>query len=87
MDVRALLDVHLAFANQHSPPEDVHALDVTGLLGEDVSFFSMRENDELLGVGALKQLDDGHAEIKSMHTAEAARKRVSAEPSSATSSV
>jgi putative acetyltransferase len=74
-DVRALLAVHLAFAQQHSPPEDVHALDVTGLLAENVSFFSIRVDGELLGVGALKQLDEVHAELKSMHTAEAARGR------------
>jgi putative acetyltransferase len=36
LDVQALLEVHLAFANEHSPPEDVHALDVSGLLGENV---------------------------------------------------
>ncbi len=74
-DVRALLDAHLTFANRHSPPEDVHALDVTGLLAENVSFFSIREDGELLGVGALKQLDEFHAELKSMHTAEPARGR------------
>jgi len=74
-DVRALLGVHLAFANEHSPPEDVHALDVSGLLAVNVSFFSIRVNGELLGVGALKQLDEAHAELKSMHTAEAARRR------------
>jgi putative acetyltransferase len=74
-DVRALLTAHLAFANEHSPPEDVHALDVSGLLSPDVSFFSAREQGQLLGVGALKQLDALHAEIKSMHTAQAARGR------------
>jgi putative acetyltransferase len=74
-DVRALLDAHLAFASRHSPPEDVHALDGTGLLGEAVLFFSIREDGRLVGVGALKQLDGVHAELKSMHTAEAARGR------------
>jgi putative acetyltransferase len=54
-------------------PKDVHALDVTGLLAPNVSFFSVRRGGELLGVGALKQLDPSHAEIKSMHTASAAR--------------
>jgi putative acetyltransferase len=74
-DVRDLLERHLAFANEHSPPEDVHALDANGLLDPAVSFFSFRLNGELLGVGALKQLDGDHAELKSMHTAEAARGR------------
>lgn len=73
--VRALLDRHLAFATEHSPPEDVHALDIQGLLAENVSFFSIREHGLLLGIGALKQLDRIHAEIKSMHTADEARGR------------
>jgi putative acetyltransferase len=74
-DVRKLLERHLGFANEHSPPEDVHALDVTGLLDPAVAFFSFRLDGEVLAVGALKQLDRHHAELKSMHTAEAARRR------------
>ncbi len=74
-DVRALLERHLAFANEHTPPEDVHALDLDGLLDPAVTFFSLRVDGELLGIGAIKQLDDDHAELKSMHTAEAARGR------------
>jgi putative acetyltransferase len=74
-DVRALLAAHLAFADAHSPPQDVHALDVAGLLAARVSFFSIRAAGSLLGVGALRQLDPRHAEIKSMHTAAAARGR------------
>jgi putative acetyltransferase len=74
-DVEALLAAHLAFAREHSPPEDVHALDAAELLVDDVSFFSIRADGELLGVGALKQLDRDHAELKSMHTAVSARGR------------
>ncbi|MBA2516215.1 MAG: GNAT family N-acetyltransferase [Solirubrobacterales bacterium] len=74
-DVRALLERHLAFANSHSPPEDVHALDVDALLDPAVTFFSFRLGDELLGVAALKRLDESHAELKSMHTAQGARGR------------
>jgi putative acetyltransferase len=74
-DVRALLETHLAFARRHSPPEDVHALGVPGLQAENVSFFSVRDDGVLLGVGALKELDPAHGEIKSMHTLEAARGR------------
>jgi len=74
-DVRALLATHLAFAHQHSPPEDVHALDVDRLLDPAVTFFSYREDGRLLAVGALRRMDDGHAEIKSMHTASEARGR------------
>jgi putative acetyltransferase len=74
-DVRALLDRHMAAMLAATPPEHAFALDVDGLLDPAVTFFSYRADRELLGVGALKQLDPGHAEIKSMHTAVAARGR------------
>lgn len=74
-DVRELLGRHLEFANLHSPPEHIHALDIEGLLDPAVTFFSLRRGGELLAVAALKQLDPRHAEVKSMHTAQAARGR------------
>ncbi|MGH3389906.1 MAG: GNAT family N-acetyltransferase [Actinomadura sp.] len=74
-DVRGLLERHLVFVNAQSPPEDVHALDVDGLLDPAVTFVSFRLAGELLGVGALKRLDERHAELKSMHTVRAARGR------------
>ena len=72
-DVRVLLEGHLAFADAHSPAEDVHALDLDGLLDPAVTFFAARCDGRLLGVGALRVLDVGHAELKSMHTAAAER--------------
>jgi putative acetyltransferase len=72
-DVSALLERHLAFASDHSPPEDVHALDLDGLLHPSVTLFSARRDRQLLAIGALKQLDETHGELKSMHTVEAAR--------------
>ena len=74
-DVRELLERHLAYANAHTVPDEVYALDVDELLDPAVSFFSYRVDGELLGVAALKRIDAAHAEIKSMHTAEAARGR------------
>jgi putative acetyltransferase len=74
-DVRELLERHLAYARAHTAPEDVFALDVEALVDPAVTFFSYRADGELLGVGALRRLDARHAEIKSMHTAEAARGR------------
>ena len=75
-DVRRLLAAHLDFAHENSPPEDVYALDVEGLRAPDIAFFSARTDDgEVLAVGALRQLDPEHAEIKSMHTAAASRGR------------
>lgn len=72
-DVRRLLATHLTFARAPTPPEDAHALDVDGLCGPAVTFFSFRRDGALLAVGALQRLDSDHAEVKSMHTAEAAR--------------
>jgi putative acetyltransferase len=66
---------HLDFAYSHSGAEHVHALSTDGLLDPAIAFFSYREGGQLLAVGALKQLEPGHAEIKSMHTAEVARGR------------
>ena len=74
-DVRSLLKRHLTFALSTTPPEHSFALDVDGLLDPAITFFSVRAGGELLGIGAIKQLDHGHAEIKSMHTAQAARGR------------
>jgi putative acetyltransferase len=74
-DVQELLERHLAFARQVTPPEGVHALGIDGLADPSVTFFSARarRDGRLLGIGALRQLDDAHAELKSMHTAQAAR--------------
>jgi putative acetyltransferase len=74
-DVRALLSRHLEFARATTRPEEVFALDVDGLTEPSVTFFSYRVDGHLLGVAALKHLDDEHAEIKSMHTASEARGR------------
>ena len=74
-DVRDLLQRHLTFARSVTPPEDAHALDLEGLLDPAILFFSYRAGGELLAIGALRHLDDEHAEVKSMHTVEAARGR------------
>jgi putative acetyltransferase len=73
-DIVALLERHLAFAHEHTPPEDVHALDLAGLLDPAVTFFSARRDGELLAIGAIKELDPRHGELKSMHTSAAVRR-------------
>jgi putative acetyltransferase len=72
-DVRELLEAHLAFTRRSSPAEAVHALEADGLTEPGVTLFSYRRDGAVLGLAALRELDPGHAEIKSMHTAEAAR--------------
>jgi putative acetyltransferase len=74
-DVRAVLERHLVSVHAPVPPEDRHAFDVDGLADPAVSFYGLRVDGELLAVGALHALDTDHAELKSMHTIEAARGR------------
>jgi len=70
-EVAGLLDEHLDGMHEHSPPESVHALDLRRLRGPDVTFWTAWEGNELLGCGALQELDTSHGEIKSMRTAHA----------------
>ena len=74
-DIAALLDEHLRNMYELSPPESVHALDVVGLRAPDITFWSVRDGDLLLGCGALRQLSPDHGEIKSMRTPAALRRR------------
>lgn len=74
-DVKALLQAHLEFCQSVTPPESVYALDVERLRQPGITVFAAREGGELLGVGALRILEPDHAELKSMHTAQAARGR------------
>lgn len=70
-----LLQIHLDAMHAQSPPESTHALDLNELRGPDLSFWSVWQGETLLAVGAMKRLSDHHGEIKSMHTAQAARGR------------
>lgn len=72
-DVVALLVRHLDFARATTRPEFVFALDVEGLGAPAITFLTARRDGVLLGVGALKELDHQHGELKSMHTAVEAR--------------
>ena len=72
-DVRDLLSQHLAVMASHSPPENIFALNVGGLLDPAVTLYSYRRDGDLLAIGALKHLGARHGELKSMHTAAAAR--------------
>ena len=74
-DVRELVSRHLDFAMSLSPPENVFALDASGLVDPAVTFYSCRRGGGLLAIGALKHLGDYHGELKSMHTARAARRQ------------
>lgn len=73
--VQALLATHLAKARAATAEGFAFALDLSGLRVPEIRFFGAWDGPALLGVGALKRLAPDHGEVKSMHTAEAARRR------------
>ena len=69
--ILALLNEHLANMHELSPPESVHALDVSKLQSPDITFWTVWDESAapvLLGCGALKELTPDHGEVKSMRT-------------------
>ncbi|SFE63536.1 putative acetyltransferase [Bacillus sp. OV194] len=70
-EIARLIGEHLQGMELHSPPESRHALNLEGLRKPDITFWSAWEDGELLGCGALKELDRQHGEIKSMRTSAA----------------
>lgn len=68
-EIAALLTEHVEEMRATSPPESKHALDLAGLRQPEVTFWSVYAGDVLVGCGALKELDPGHGELKSMRTA------------------
>ncbi|MEA3193878.1 MAG: putative acetyltransferase [Betaproteobacteria bacterium] len=67
-EIRKLLEEHLRSLRSISPPESCHVLDLEGLRKPEITFWSAWRGPELLGCGALKELDPRHGEIKSMRT-------------------
>ena len=74
-EIPALLAEHLRDMYATSPAESVYALDLDGLRQPAVTVYAARADGELLGIGALKELEPGHGEIKSMRTAQAHRRK------------
>ncbi len=73
--VAELVRVHFTTARAATAPGSAHALDLSGLRSPDVSFWTMWDDDTLLGIGALKRQSADHGEVKSMHTAEPMRRK------------
>ena len=67
--VLELLREHLEGMARYSPPGSVNALALDGLRAADISFWTVWDDEDLLGCSALKELDSRHGEIKSMRTA------------------
>lgn len=72
-EITRLLQEHVQSALKHSPPESSHTLDLEELRSPDITFWTVWQDLELLGCGALKELDTKHGEIKSMRTVPAYR--------------
>jgi putative acetyltransferase len=70
-EIRALLEQHFAGMLANSPKDSCHFLDFDGLNAPDVDFWSVWDGDALAGCGALREIDEGHGEVKSMRTADA----------------
>ena len=68
-EVQALLRDHVRDMERTSPPESRHVLDLDGLRQPGITFWSLWFGPDLAGCAALKELDPGHGEIKSMRTA------------------
>ena len=73
--VIALLEAHVSRARAETGRGSAHALDLSGLKTPDIRFWTLWRDNQLLGMGALKRLSRDHGEIKSMYTAESARKQ------------
>lgn len=74
-EVLPLLQRHVDLMWASSPPESVHVLDPAALAVPGVAFFTLREGEAVLGMGAVSRIDNAHAEIKSMHVVAEARGR------------
>lgn len=68
-EIAGFLDEHVQEMRSITPLESKHALDLDGLRSPEVLFWSVWDGDTLVGCAAIKRLDAGHAELKSMRTA------------------
>jgi putative acetyltransferase len=67
--IAGFLAEHVRQMRAITPLESKYALDLDGLRRPEVTFWSVLDDDVLVGCGAIKRLDAGHAELKSMRTA------------------
>ena len=64
--VNTLLRHHFVQLRSNSPEGSTHVLDIEGLKIPSIKFWSIWDNEKLIGFGALKLLDEGHGEFKSI---------------------
>ena len=73
-EVNNLLKKHFIELRTVSPEGSTHVLDIEGLKDPSIKFWSLWENNELVGCGALKFLEKKHGEFKSIRVADKFRK-------------
>lgn len=74
-EIAKFLEEHINDMKSISPPESKHALDLDGLRKEEITFWTIIDNGQIVGCGALKELDKHHAEVKSMRTSSSYRQK------------
>jgi putative acetyltransferase len=67
--IAEFLEDHVQEMRSITPLESKHALDLDGLRQPGITFWSVMDGDALVGGGAIKRLDEFHAEVKAMRTA------------------
>ena len=73
-EVNELLNKHFIELRSVSPKGSTHVLDIEGLKDKSIKFWSLWDNNELIGCGALKFLEKNHGEFKSIRVADKFRK-------------
>ena len=74
-EVNALLLKHFKELRSVSPEGSAHVLDIPGLKVDSIKFWSLWEDENLIGCGALKFLDKSHGEFKSIRVVDVYRKK------------
>ena len=69
-EVHKFLIKHFIELRSVSPEGSAHVLDIVGLKDPSIKFWSLWEQSELMGSGALKFLDEGHGEFKSIRVSD-----------------
>ncbi len=74
-EVNNLLKKHFIELRSVSPAGSTHVLDIEGLKDPSIKFWSLWENNKLVGCGALKFLEKNHGEFKSIRVADEFKKK------------
>ena len=74
-EVLELLNKHFIELRSVSPEGSAHVLDIEGLKDQNIKFWSLWEDNLLMGCGALKFLNKEHGEFKSIRVKDKFRKK------------